>query len=334
MDFAKVYRACRRTQALGKSLKAVEVCLGREGVDYIKVEEAKVDVFWPIHGYKVTTLDGTAFFPRNISEVPRGGGLAWMREVFSSADIVTPPYYAMGFLSRHAAGILEATTQNDKMKCGDRMLLEMYPPDGLAQLIDGVWSARKTFDLFHSQLVESSKAYCLGLYNVAIVGLLPCIEGIVRRLGVASGINVEEDVSIKTLTKVFKRLQQKEICMMMDGYDWYPDNEITISLLDHFHERVQMFESISSYLNSKLYLHTGSAPEYLTLNRHGISHGFFHGFATPVNYLRLFNLLSALSFSAAMVEGKGSLMHPGSTPESDALTACLLRCAALNHLIR
>jgi hypothetical protein len=334
MDFAKVYRACRRTQALGKSLKAVEACLVRQGVDYIRVEEAKVDVFWPIYGYRVTTLDGTAFFPRNISEVPRGHGLAWMREVFSSADIVLPPYYAMGFLSRHAAGILEATTQSDKMKCGDRMLLEMYPPAGLAQLIDGVWSVRKTFDQFHSQLVESSKAYCLGLYSVAIVGLLPCIEGIVRRLGVVSGISVDEDVSIKTLTKVFKKLQQKEIIMMMDGYDWYPDNEITIALLDHFHQRVQMFESITSYLNAKLYLHTGSAPEYLTLNRHGISHGFFHGFATPENYLRLFNLLSALSFSAAMVEGKGSLMHPGSTPESDALTPCLLRCAALKHLIR
>lgn len=334
MDFAKVYRACRRTQALGKGLKAVVACLEREAADYIKVEEAKVDVFLPINGYRVTTLDGTAFFPRNISEVQKDAGLTWLREVLSSADIVIPPYYALGFLSKHAADINDAKTQSDKAELGDRMLLEMYPPGGLAHLIDGVWSARKTFDQFHSQLVESSKAYCLGLYNVAIVGLLPCIEGIVRRLGVASGMNVHEDVSIRVLTKVFRRLQQKEIDMMMDGYDWYPDNEITISLLDNFHERVQMLESISSYLNARLYLHTGSAPEYLTLNRHGISHGFFHGYATSVNYLRLFNLLSALSFAAVMVEGKGSLMHPGSTPESDALKVCLLKCAALNHLIR
>ncbi|WP_285421717.1 hypothetical protein [Pseudomonas sp. efr-133-TYG-23] len=334
MDFAKAYRACRRSQALGKSLKAVKACLGREGADYIKVVDASVDVFWPILGYRVTTLDGTAFFPRDISEIPRGGGLAWMREFFFSADIVIPPYYKMGFLSRHAIRIKDAPLHVDKMKCGDLMLLEMYPPDGLAQLINGVWSERRTFGQFHSQLVESSKAYCLGLYNVAIVGLLPCIEGIVRRLGVASGINVDEAVSIALLTKVFRRLQQKEIDMMMDGYDWYPANEINVSLLDHFHERVQMFESISRYLNSKLYLYTGAAPEYLTLNRHGISHGFFHGYATPENYLRLFNLLSALSFAAAMVEGKGSLMHPGATPESEALTACLLKCADLNHLIR
>lgn len=333
MDFAKVYRACTRTQALSRGLKSVEACLERETADYIKIEEAQVNGFWTIHGYRVTTLDGTAFFPKNLSEVPSSSGLVWQREAFSSVDIVVPPYYAMGFLGEHAAGIIAAVTQAEKFELGDKMLFEMYPPDGLAQLIEGIWSGRRTFDQFHSQLVESSKAYCLGLYSVAIVGLLPCIEGIVRQLGVASGIDVGDDVSIRMLCTVFRRLQQKEIDMMMDGYDWYPRNEITVSFLDRFHERVQMFESVSNYLKSRLYVHTNSAPEYLTLNRHGISHGFFHGYATPVNYLRLFNLLSALSFAATMVEGKGSLMHPGPTPESEVLTNCLLKCAALNHLI-
>src|SRR5437868_2000294 len=111
MDFAKAYRACKRTQALPRGLRSVEACLERDG-----------------------------------------------------------------------------KTQEEKMRLGNSMLMEMYPPDGLAELIYGVWSARKTFEQFHSQLVESAKAYCLGLYSVAIVGLLPCVEGIVRRLGVLSGI--------------------------------------------------------------------------------------------------------------------------------------------------
>src|SRR5438105_2844775 len=103
MDFAKAYRACKRTQALPRGLRSVEACLERDGAIYIKVEEAKVDIFWPIHGYKITTLDGTAFFPRGLLEVPKNSGLSWMREVFLSADIVLPPYYGMGFLSKHAA---------------------------------------------------------------------------------------------------------------------------------------------------------------------------------------------------------------------------------------
>jgi hypothetical protein len=331
MEFANIYRTCKKSQSLKKGLKSVEACLERQGVIYVNVAEAKVDGFWPIHGYRITTLDGTTFFPRSLLEVPKNSGLTWIRDAFSSADIVIPPYYSLGFLSRHAAKIREEQKHEAKMGFGDSMLMEMYPPEDLAALIVGVWSKRKTFDLFHSQLVESAKAYCLGLYGVAIVGLLPCIEGILRRLGVLAGISVEDSVSIRTLIKVFKRLQQKEIDRMLDGYDWYPKSEITVGLLDHFDERVQMFESISAYMNSKLYLHTDSAPEYLTLNRNGIAHGFFHGYATPGNYLRLFNLLSALSFSAAMVEGKGSMMHPGANAESEVLATSLLKCASIKH---
>lgn len=74
MDFAKFYRACKRTQALGKSVKAVEACLKRESAAYIKVEEAAVFAFCQIQGYRVTTLDGTAFFPRNLSALPKNSG--------------------------------------------------------------------------------------------------------------------------------------------------------------------------------------------------------------------------------------------------------------------
>ena len=333
MDFAKAYRLCKRTQALSNGAEAVNSCLAKQSGNTTKVEEARVDAFQAIDGYKITTLNGVAFFPRNLDEIPKNRGLTCFREVFSAVDIVLPPYYAMGFLSKYAAEITRAANHDEKMGVGDRMLLEMYPPDGLAQLINGPLSARKTFDQFHSQMVESAKAYCLGLCGVAIVGLLPCIEGIVRRLGVASGINVQHDVGIAELVQVFRRLQTKEIDMMMRGYDWFPAKEITVSLLDTFHERVQMLGSISTYLSSRLYLHTSSVPEHVTLNRHGISHGFFHGYATPLNYLRLFNLLSALSFAAVMVEGSGSLMHPGSTPESEVLTTCLWKCSMLSAVI-
>lgn len=331
-DFAGIYRSCKRSQALVKGLKAVQENLQRIGVEYISAVDAKISTFHDIHGYKLTTLDGTAFFPvQPLSSVR--SGVSWMRSAFAEADIVVPPYYQMGFLHGNAGRILKADTHAEKMNIGSEMLYAMYPADGMAELISGVWSKRRTFDEFQSQLVEAAKAYCLGLYGVAITGLLPCIEGVVRQLGVLSGVAVEDSVSIKVLTKVFRKLQKRELVLMFDGYDWYPESEITVSYLDGFHERVQIFESISSYLESKLYLHTDSAPEYLRLNRHGIAHGLFKGYATKENYLRLFNLLSALSFAAAMVEGRGSLMHPGTTVESAELTASLRRCEAVSSLI-
>jgi len=317
---------------LVKGLKAVQENLKRIGLEYISVVDAKISTFDTIHGYKLTTLEGTAFFPVQPLKAVKSG-VSWMRDSFVEADIVVPPYYKMGFLHENAARILKADTHAEKMKIGSEMLYVMYPADGMAELISGVWSKRRTFDEFYSQLVEATKAYCLGLYGVAIIGLLPCIEGVVRQLGVLSGVAVEDSVSIKVLTKVFRKLQKRELELMFDGYDWYPESEITVSYLDGFHERVQMFESISSYLESRLYLHTDSTPEYLKLNRHGIAHGLFKGYATRENYLRLFNLLSALSFAAAMAEGRGSLMHPGTTVESTELTASLRVCEAVSSLI-
>ncbi|MFG0680434.1 hypothetical protein ACF8GB_07885 [Pseudomonas sp. xss_4] len=314
-------------------MKSVAACFERENACYVTIEATKVDGFWPIHGYRIVTLEGTAFFPRDLTEIPSQTGLNWHREAFASVDIVTPPYYMIGLLSFHASSINSANGQLGKFECGDRMLREIYTPQAIAELIEGVWSKRTAFKPYYDQLVESSKAYCLGLYNVAIVGILPCIEGIVRRLGLASGIRVDSEVSINNLVKVFRRLQQKEVDSMMDGFDWFPASEINISLLNRFHERVQIFEGISNYLKMKLYLYTKNAPEHLTLNRHGISHGFFQGYATEANYLRLFNLLSALSFADIMVEGQGSLMPPGSSPESELLRARLSLCVAMSVAI-
>ncbi|MEE4675322.1 hypothetical protein V2K57_11690 [Pseudomonas alliivorans] len=333
MDFAKTYRTCKMSRALARGLPAVLECLERQRATYISVEDATVDVFSPIHGYRVTTLDGTAFFPKNVLEVRKDSGLVWMREGLSTADVVLPPYYALGDVSRWTSLIISAKGHDGRMKAGDAMLMEMYPFDAIAKLVIGVWSKRKTFDLFHDQLVESAKAYGLGLYGVAIVGLLPCVEGIIRKLGVLAGISVRDAVSIHTLIRVFKHLQRNELAHMFDGFDWYPPSEINVGLLDGFHERVQMLESIATYLNSKLYLHTDSAPEYLTLNRNGIAHGFFHGYATQANYLRLFNLLSSLSFAAILVEGSGSMMFPRATAESDVLNASLIKCSAMKSML-
>ncbi|QXG27205.1 hypothetical protein [Pseudomonas viridiflava] len=333
MDFAKTYKTCKKSRSLARGLKAVLACLERQCAVYISVEEVTVDVFSPIHGYRITTLDGTAFFPKNVLEVRKDAGLVWVRDGLSTADVVLPPYYPLGDVSKWTSLILSATDHDGKMRAGDAMLKEMYPFDAIARLVVGVWSKRKTFDLFHEQLVESAKAYSLGLYGVAIVGLLPCVEGIIRKLGLLVGISVENAVGIQTLIKVFKHLQRNELVSMFDGFDWYPTSEITVDLLDGFHERVQMLESISTYLNSKLYLYTPSAPDYLTLNRHGIAHGFFHGYATQANYLRLFNLLSSLSFAAILVEGNGSMMFPRATAESDVLTASLIKCSVVKSML-
>jgi len=233
----------------------------------------------------------------------------------------------MGFLGGYASRILSAPSELDRLDIGSEMLRVMYPSDGLAELICGVWALRKTYVSFHKTLIESAKAYSVGLHNVAIIGLLPCIEGVVRALGVKVGLRVEASVSIHQLLKVFDRLKSKELDMMFDGYSWLPA-DLNSKFLSRFHERVQMYDGISAYFTTKLYQHTNDVSDSTSLNRHGIAHGLFYGYATAENYLRLFNLLSALSMVAAIAEGKGSMLHPGATDDSKLLTQKLELCRA------
>lgn len=334
MDFSRAYRKCRSTQALKRGLASVESCLAQSSSEYFKVEEYSLKTFRDIHGYRVSTADGAAFFPKDLSSIPPSSGMSWMGVAFSSVDIVYPPYYAMGFLNAFGKRIHDAPDSDSKCAIGEEMLFAMYPADSIAQLICGVWGKRKTFEPYIDQLVETAKAYQLGLYGVAIVGLLPCIEGILRRLGTLSGGAVEKSVDISSLLKVLRRLKVRELEQLVGEFSWYPRNELDVKYLNRFHERVQMLEATEVYFRDALYKHTDSLPSYVVLNRHGIAHGFFDGYATAGNYLRLFNLLSSLSFAAILVEGRGSLLHPGETEASKVLTGVLARCLGLRKLVQ
>lgn len=334
MEFAKAYRKCRNTQALKRGLAAVESCLAQLSNEYFKVEEYSLKTFRDIHGYRVSTADGAAFFPKDLSSIPPSAGMSWMGVAFSSVGIVYPPYYALGFLNTFAKKIHDEPNSGLKDAIGEEMLLAIYPADGIAALICGAWIKRKTFEPYIDQIVEAAKAYQLGLYGVAIVGLLPCIEGILRRLGTLSGAAVEKSVDISSLLKVLRGLKARELEQLVGEFAWYPQNELNVKYLSRFHERVQMLEATEVYFRDALYKHTDALPAYVVLNRHGIAHGFFEGYATSGNYLRLFNLLSSLSFAAILVEGRGSLMHPGETADSIALTRALIKCMAVKQWVQ
>jgi hypothetical protein len=333
VDFQKAYRHCRRAQALSRGVASVKACLEKFNEPFLLVEETSVNAFITIHGYRVTTVDGVAFFPKDFSNVNKNSGAIWMREALGRADIVFPPYTPFGILNRHAAAICSEQTKAGQLARGDKFLEEIYEAESMARLISGVLKDHEAFEQFNDQVVEACKAYHLGLYGVAIVALLPCIEGVVRKLGVMSGIDVGEAVDIPSLLKVFRKLQSQEIDKMFDGYSWIPGSEININLLDKFHERVQMLGNIASYFKEKLYIHTSRLPIGTTLNRHGITHGFFDGYATSHNFLRLFGMLCALSFAAIMVRGHGSLFGPGSSPESLHLSMVFKRCEYARTLL-
>lgn len=331
MDFVKAYRKCKRTNALSGGVESVRQCLNSIGGEVVSVEKVVVDYFASFEGYKVVVGDDVAFFPIKLDPMNSSRGLDYVRVWCAASDIVVPPYFGIGLLFR-ASKILEDAPDEQRIIAGGAFLRSIYTVEDIAQIVIGVFCKRSVFAPYIVQITESVKAYSLGLCHTAITGLLPCIEGVVRGLGVNYDMSVSTQVSMDALLRVFKKLVKFEIDLMFKDYSWRP-SELDGDWAIKFHERVQIYGSVSSYIGQRLYKHTEDVDDGVKLNRHGISHGLFDGYASEANFLRLFNLLSALSLCAVPIEGGGSLMHPGATPESAGLTLSLKNCYQLRPLI-
>ncbi|WP_421549158.1 hypothetical protein [Pseudomonas sp. QD4] len=332
MDIAAAYRLCFRTQALKRGLRSVQECLEKQAAYGWRVEEAAIDVFHKVEGYRVSTPDVIAFFPRNLSVPITHSGLTGMRDDFLSVDIVVPPYYQMGMLSKLAFAVHCAPSMEEKLKIADAGLIGMFDCESLAALVEGVYRKKRTMSKYADQISESIKAYFLGLYGVAITGLIPCVEGIIRTMGNDIGLSVGEKVDARSLLRVFKKLKQQEVDSALDGYGWYPE-QMNIAFFERFHERIQMLGNVVVFIETALYQHTSLYTRETLLNRHGISHGLFEGYASAANFLRLINLINALSAAAILVEGRGSFFHPPVTDESKKIAWNYRRCWLLKSSV-
>lgn len=80
-----------------------------------------------------------------------------------------------------------------------------------------------------------------------------------------------------------------------------------------------MLGNVVVFIEAAHYQHTSLYTRETLLNRHGISHGLSEGYASAANFLRLINLINALSAAAILAEGRGSFFHPPVTDESKNL---------------
>jgi len=232
--------------------------------------------------------------------------------------MVLPPYYQMGFLLPTAGAIEKASSSADREALASELLKNMYSVSAIADLCLGVFKKKKAMAAFYSYIVESVEAHVLGMHRAAILALIPCIEGIIRNIGTDIGKTIPNEINKKDFLSVLAEVQKRDIRGAFQGYDWVPDELMSIQIFDRFHERVQMLESIKFFIDCSLYMDTRHYENTTGLNRHGIVHGFITDFASEANYLRLFTLLSALSVVCILTGDDGSLFFPVSTPESEA----------------
>lgn len=226
----------------------------------------------------------------------------WLANAFRQVDWPIPPYLALGgFLVPLARAILEAPTQDAKLAIVREQLAGAYTGDCLASMYLDRYSTIPHVKDFARQIDESIRTYFCGYTFNAVTGLLPVIEGIIRKLAISQNRDVgpgTKGLHIELQAFVDRELQSAHC----------------------YGERLVMLEAFRDFVRDRLLENTKSYAGLNEFNRHGILHGLFDDFGQAINFLRLITLLDLLCFCIGMTHGV-SMFAAEPSEESKKLAA-------------
>jgi hypothetical protein len=225
----------------------------------------------------------------------------YLASAFKEVDWPIPPYVNLGFLSPLAKAIKEAP-QDAKLPIMREKLGGVYTAGYLASMFLDRYSKILHVKDFARQIDESIRTYFCGYAFNAVTGLLPVIEGIIRKIASSQNRNVGQGT--KKLNEELQALVDREL-----------------RSAHCYGERLVMLEAFRDFVSDRLLQNTDRYVGLNEFNRHGILHGIFDNFGQAVNFLRLITLLDLLCFSVGLIEGGVSMFAPSATPESQKLAS-------------
>ncbi|MFC3943283.1 hypothetical protein CCU68_25275 [Pseudomonas gingeri NCPPB 3146 = LMG 5327] len=229
------------------------------------------------------------------------GSMEHYREALNSVGWFIPPYITMGYLDCICGAIKDKGslfTQDDL----EFLLSNVYSSVNLAAMVMERYSITPYIRDYEVIISEAIQAHFLGLDHIAVIGLMPVIEGAGRKLAADRGVTVKEvRPQFKALADDCKR----------DAID----NNIgevseIISMMDSFSD----FANLNLYIGSKIYVHSDKT------NRHGILHGAYadEDYGKPINFYKAIAAIDFLCFIAAF-KASISWMAPSVTDRARAL---------------
>lgn len=329
LKFRKLYKDLLKKNSLNDFKKTSSVI--KSIYSHAKVEKITVGRFLDIKGYKITIGKRTAFFPVSKSKDLKNNklnGLSFLRNEFYEIGIVLPTLISNG----DQEILLKALSENKDNNINEKIITDFFKGTlGLPELLTSTYSTNKHISKYIEILEESLKAYHLGLFKVAVISLLPCIEGVIRDLGVKAS-----SVSSKELIENLIKLQRYYIKhYIFNSCNYVPQDFLDIKFHDTYDECIQVIESLRWFLEKSLYQNTNAFNESHSLNRHSILHALKSesNYGTESNFFRLINILNSLYFCSVFSGENGSLFHPSHTTQSEKLESKYLLYSSFKHLV-
>jgi len=244
--------------------------------------------------------------------------LVYLEKAFSRVGWFIPPYVALGFLHKIAKETNDAgddfTQKNLEM-----ILTQIYSSVYLAAMVCERYPITEHVKEYKGIISESVAAHFLGLDHLAVIGLMPVIEGCSKKIGTNMSINPPRNCSGDFLVLLAEACKNKAI-------------ENNIGAVG---EIVSMMNSFGSFAKKYLFVDSSQYPLDDMTNRHGILHGAFtdRDYGNPINFYKCIAAVDFLCFASGFSTGYMPCFAANSTIASQKLAAKYMLCSTVRKQI-
>lgn len=237
--------------------------------------------------------------------------MSYLKENFNSVGWFIPPYVGLGLLTKLSKQIDNKTINEENL---ENFLREIFSSEFLAAMVSNRYSDIPHIQDYKEIISESIKAHFLKLDHIAIIGLMPVIEGVARKIS-----NLPANAYIRDV--------------FLDLAETHKDFVITNNI-GAVHEIVETLESFKEFARENLYINSTKYPFKDNTNRHGILHGAYsdNEYGTPLNFYKAISAINVLCFIVSIKEPI-SFFGPPVTSNSRKLSYYYNVCHDLNNLI-
>ena len=233
------------------------------------------------------------------------------RNAFNSVGWFITPYVSMGFLDF----LYKRISKNASNYSQDELeawLSLVYGPENLSAMVVERYPITPFVKDYQLIIAESVKAHFLGLDHVAVIGLMPVIEGAGKRIAASRGIACAN----RSTKAIFRELAAD--CK----------SESAKHNIGAVGEIASMMDSFSEYAEKHLYIESNSYSHSDKTNRHGILHGAYSDtdYGRPINFYKSIATIDFLTFIAAFRAGI-SWFAPAPTEKSDKIAKLYFQCS-------
>lgn len=233
-----------------------------------------------------------------------------LKENFNSVGWFIPPYVRLELLIKLSKQIDDKIINEDKL---ENFLGEIFSSEFLAAMVSNRYSDVPHIQDYKEIISESIKAHFLKLDHIAVIGLMPVIEGVARKI-----------------SRLHAKAYIKDV--FLDLAKTHKDFVITkkIGAVD---EIVEMLESFEVFARKNLYINSTNYPFEDNTNRHGILHGAYsdNDYGTPLNFYKAISAINFLCFIVSIKEPI-SFFGPPATLNSRRLSYYYNACHDFNNL--